>query len=140
MDIVQCKICKRPFQSFGGRTCPDCMQKIDKDFITVRDYIYENPDSGIDKVAEETKVDRAIILHLLKEGRLILDNPEAECLLVCDLCKKPISSGRFCKDCKDKVAFTMNQSLGGKKPDEPPRNDIKASKHTAKMHTSIRHK
>ncbi|MCL2126045.1 MAG: hypothetical protein FWH33_09040 [Oscillospiraceae bacterium] len=137
MNIIQCKMCNKPFQSLGSRTCPDCLDKIDRDFITVRDYIYDNPNasSKIDKVSEETGVERAVILHLLREGRLILDNPDSDGLLFCELCKTPINTGRMCKDCKGKVANTMSKSLEGSKPAQPLPNDKKASKHNAKMHT-----
>ena len=140
MNIIQCKLCNKPFQSLGARTCPDCLQKIDRDFITVRDYIYDNPDSKIDKVVEDTGVEKAVILHLLKEGRLTLDTPDAEGMLVCYVCKKPITSGRMCKECKEKVASTMSKSVGGSKPPEPEKKELKASKHTAKMHTARKKK
>ena len=138
MNIIQCKICHKPFQSIGGNTCSDCLTKIDRDFMTVRDYIYENPNSNMEKVAEETGVEKAVILHLLKEGRLKLDTPDVEGLLVCYICKKPISSGRMCDECKAKVASTMNKSVGGVKPPDPEKKDLKASKHNAKMHTEVK--
>ena len=136
MTIIQCKICNKPFQSAGGRICPACEDQIDRDFIVVRDYIYDNPNSGIDKVSEDTEVDRATILHLLREGRLILDDPDADGLLTCEICKKPINTGRMCKECKSNVAATMSSSIAGSKPSAPQeKKDLKASKHNAKMHT-----
>ena len=140
MTILQCKICRKPFQSLGGRTCTDCLNKIDLDFITVRDYIYDNPDSKMDKICEDTGVEKSVILQLLREGRLILDNPDSEGLLTCDICKKPINTGRMCKECKDKVASTITRTAVGDRPPEPPKKEIKASKHNAKMHTSISRK
>ena len=136
MDILQCKICKKPFQSFGGTTCSDCLAKIDRDYITVRDYIYENPNSNMDKICEETEVEKSVILALLKDGRLTLDNADdAEGLLLCYICKKPISSGRMCDDCKGKVANTMNRTAIGSLPKQPERKEPKSSKYNAKMHT-----
>ena len=138
MTIIQCKMCNKPFQSLGGRTCNECLEKIDRDFITVRDYIYDNPNSKMDKICEETGVEKHIILQLLKEGRLILDNPDAEGLLLCDICKKPINTGRMCKECKDKVSKTMGKSVGMDKPSEPESSNVSASKHNAKMHTRVK--
>ena len=114
MNIMQCVFCKKPFQSLGRKICPDCLEQIDRDFITVRDYIYEHKQTNIDKVAEETEVSKQIILHLLKEGRLILDGPGGDGLLVCESCKKPINSGRLCKDCQDKIAGKMQKSIDTK--------------------------
>ena len=129
MNIVQCTYCKKPFQSLGGRICPACLEQIDKDFIVVRDYIYENKHSNIDKIAEETDVKKSVIIHLLKEGRLIIDSPDGDGLLVCEMCKKPINTGRMCKDCMGKVASTMSKNVSsGKRPDQKaPGQNLKGS-------------
>ena len=139
MNIVKCKMCRKPFHSLGGFTCPDCLRKIDEDFITVRDYIYDNPHCTIDKASEKTGVEKAVILHLLKEGRLTLDNPDADWVLVCEACKKPITSGRMCDQCKKDLAATMNKNIEGSKPQPQPQEkiDFQASKRNAKMHTDI---
>jgi len=109
-------MCNKPFQSIGSKICPDCLNKIDKDFVTVRDYIYENPGAHMDDVCEETGVEKAVILHLLKEGRLTLDSPDADGMLLCEVCKKPISTGRMCDDCKDAVSSTMKKNIASHKP------------------------
>ena len=129
MNIVQCTYCKKPFQSLGGRICPACLEQIDRDFITVRDYIYENKPSNIDKIAEETEVKKSIIIHLLKEGRLIIDSPDGDGLLVCDMCKKPINTGRLCKECMAKAASAMDKNVASnKKPvQKAPEQSIKGS-------------
>ena len=135
MTIVQCRICKKPFHSIGGKVCPECLAQIDRDFITVRDYIYDNRHSSIDKTSKETGVAKSIILHLLKEGRLTLSNPDSEGLLLCDICGKPIDTGRMCGECKDSIATTMNKSIESKKPPEPEKKDVRTGKYSAKMHT-----
>ena len=115
MNIIQCRFCNKPFASVGGRICPACMDQIDKDFITVRDYIYEHKQTNIDIVAEETEVSKRIILHLLKEGRLIIDSPTGDGggVLFCEMCKKSIKTGRLCKECMGKVALTLDKSTSG---------------------------
>ena len=131
MNIIQCTFCKRPFTSLGGRICPTCLEKIDQDFITVRDYIYEHKHSNIDIIAKETEVPKSIIMHLLKEGRLIIDSPDGEGggLLTCEMCKKSINTGRLCKECMGKVASSMDKSVGTqRKPDEKaPERNLKGS-------------
>jgi len=112
MNIIQCQFCKKPFQSLGRRICPDCLEQIDKDFLIVRDYIYENKRADIDTVSEKTEVSKQIILHLLREGRLTLgDDGEGGGVLFCEACRKPITSGKLCKDCKDKVSNTMQRNI-----------------------------
>jgi len=129
MNIVQCTFCKKPFASIGGRICPACMEQIDRDFITVRDYIYETKHANIDKIAKETEVHKQIIIHLLKEGRLIIDSPDGDGLLVCEVCKKPINTGRMCKDCTGKVASSMDKNVVANKKPEPkePEQNLKGS-------------
>ena len=129
MNIVQCQFCKKPFASIGGRICPACLEQIDKDFITVRDYIYEHKHSNIDKISKETEVAKPIIIHLLKEGRLIIDSPDGDGLLVCEMCKKPINTGRMCKECMGKVASSMDKNVtSNKKPEEKaPEQNLKGS-------------
>lgn len=112
MNIIQCSLCKKPFQSFGGKVCGDCLIKLDEDFIKVRDYIDENKRADIDKVAEETGVSKQAILYLLKDGRLQFDEAAGGGgVLFCEICKKPISTGRMCNDCKNRVALTMDKSI-----------------------------
>jgi len=117
MNIVQCRFCLKPFASVGGRVCPVCNEKIDKDFITVREYLYENKHSNIEVISEETEVSKQIIIHLLKEGRLVIDGPiEGGGILVCELCKKPVNTGRLCKDCMGEVALSLDKGVtSGKK-------------------------
>jgi len=129
MNITQCQFCKKPFASLGGRICPACLEQMDKDFITVRDYIYEHKHSNIDKIAKETEVSKQVIMHLLKEGRLIIDSPDGDGLLVCEMCKKPINTGRLCKDCIGKVSSSMDKNMDAhKKPEvKPEEPNIKGS-------------
>ena len=136
MNIIQCKMCKKPFHSIGGKVCPDCLKKIDQDFFVVRDYIYDNQGADIDTVSEETGVEKAVILHLLKEGRLTLATPGGAggSMLMCEVCKKPIVSGRMCEVCKNKVASTMQKNVDGNKP-PPEKKQTEASKYSSKMHT-----
>ena len=131
MNIIQCSMCKKPFQSFGSRICGNCLEKIDKDFIIVRDYIYEHKHADMDTVSEDTGVPKQIIMHLLKEGRLTIDDPSGESgILFCEVCKKPINTGRMCKSCKEKVANTMHQNVTSRPPQG---NDSKSLKGSAKL-------
>jgi len=129
MNIIQCTFCKKPFASLGKRICPDCLEQIDKDFITVRDYIYEHRHSDTNRISDETGVSKQVIIHLLKEGRLILDSDDGGGILYCEMCKKPINTGRLCKDCTGKVSMSMDKNIASHKPPEvaAPEPDFKGS-------------
>jgi len=135
MNVISCRMCRKPFQSIGGRLCHDCLEQIDKDFITVRDYIYDHKGTDIDEASRETGVERAIIMHLLREGRLVLGSSDSEGHLECEVCKKPINTGRMCKSCQANVASTMQQNVEARKPpDSETKSASSASlKGTAKL-------
>jgi len=138
MNIIQCRMCRKPFDSIGGKICPECLQKIDKDFIKVRDYIYEHKRTDVDTVSEETEVEKAVILHLIKEGRIELGGGgSGGGALLCEVCRKPISSGRMCPECKDKLSSTMQKSIGIDKPagKERDKKNLTDPKNTKGMHT-----
>jgi predicted amidophosphoribosyltransferase len=122
VNIVQCTFCRKPFLSTGGRICSDCNEQIDRDFITVRDYIYEHKLSNIDKISEETEVSRQIIIHLLKEGRLIIEGEDGGGVLFCESCKKPINTGRLCAECMGKASSAMSKNVT---PPSKPSAEIK---------------
>jgi len=111
-------MCRKPFQSLGGKICTACHERIDRDFITVRDYLDSNKGkrANLDKVAEETEVPKQILVHLLKEGRLTIDDPADSGILLCEVCKKPINTGRMCKECKAKFALRIQTNIDAQKP------------------------
>lgn len=137
MDIIQCRLCKKPFQTLGGKLCPECLTKLDEDFVKVRDYIYEHKHADVDKVAEETGVSKQAILILLKDGRLQIEDAGVGSILLCEVCKKPIKTGRMCEDCRKKLAFSMDKNVSAGKPDskkpDAKKKDAQPGRGIAKM-------
>ena len=129
MNIIQCKICNKPFQSTGGKMCGSCLRDVDDAFVVIRDYLYDNPGNiSVKKLSEKVEIPENIILHLIREGRIVLEaggGPGAP--LLCELCRRPIKEGTMCADCRSKLASTLNstlpkepaqsQSSGGAKPE-----------------------
>ena len=133
MEVRQCEFCRVPFQSHGNRLCIDCLAGLDKDFITIREYLYEHDGAGIDEVSEATGVPRKIILYLLKEERLLIGDENGSGgggILICESCKKPINTGRICAGCKKEVLTAIQQSSGGvvSKPKQIPREEPEEEK------------
>ncbi len=99
-DIRNCKECGRLFQYDGiSKLCYRCRKKDDEDFRKVKDYIYEHPKSTIHEVADETEVSRDKILRYLREGRLEIVGDNPGLILDCEMCGKPIRTGRYCNEC-----------------------------------------
>jgi hypothetical protein len=89
------------------------------DYKVVRDYVYENKNTNVDYVSRETGVSKQTILFLLKEGWLTLDESTGGNFLMCEVCKKPIATSRFCDKCKDSVSSAMQKSIEKEEPVKP---------------------
>ncbi|MDR1298663.1 MAG: hypothetical protein LBJ84_00230 [Oscillospiraceae bacterium] len=102
MPVTQCKICRKPFQGAGGKICSGCLDKIERDLTVVRDYLDNDArDRTIQGIVDSTGVPRRIVMHLLRDGRISVDDPSGGTLR-CGLCGKPIATGKFCEECKNK--------------------------------------
>jgi len=114
MEIKQCDFCRMPFQSLGKRVCGDCLIMLDENFIAIREYLYDHDHAGIEEVSEATGVSRKAILYLLKEERLIVGDEDGDGggILKCESCRKSISTGRMCTDCKKEIFSAMQESVG----------------------------
>ena len=138
MKVLQCKLCKKPFQTAGRKFCPSCMSQIDQDFFKVRDYIYEHKHAGAEEISEATEVPISIIAHLIDEGRLKFrdDSPLAKGIgKKCRVCGKAVQGDSICTDCKNEIASKMQQSVEKNKPDTGVAQQDNKKKSKAKMHT-----
>ncbi|NLO47748.1 MAG: hypothetical protein GX111_05435 [Clostridiales bacterium] len=127
-DIAQCKICKKPFQSFGGHTCHNCLVDVDAAQIKIRDYLYDNPQkSGIDDICEGTDVSRNIVLYLLKEKRLTVSE-SSDSAPTCIYCHRPIGNGLMCDECRalisNKLQYAAPKPTKKKSPDDSRRSQL----------------
>ena len=113
MKITQCVYCKMPFQSYGSDTCLTCLSHMDECFIKVRDFLDEYPNADMYTVSEVTEVSVKMIMHLLKEERLLIsDENVGNILLICESCKRPIKTGRLCESCRESLVKTMREKVG----------------------------
>ncbi len=101
-SYANCKNCGKTFLKVGARsTCSECTEQEENDFLKVKDYLYEFPNSAVDEVAEQTDISRERILEWVKEGRI-----EAKGMAVsypCSICGKPIHSGKICMKCQKDI-------------------------------------
>lgn len=129
--IIQCKFCKMPFQSLGGKVCNNCLDQIDLDFTTIRDYTYDNPGTfDIDRICEETGVAKKIVIYLIEEKRLTFSSPGSSGVFSCSICHKSIEQGNMCDDCKNSLSKTLGSVISTpaaktKKPTEFKRSGAK---------------
>lgn len=113
MTIIQCKLCRKPFNSAGNKFCTDCLRQIENDFFIVRDFIYDNKGADIDAISRGTGVDKIVIQHLIREGRFFYEDVQAEGAGVykCKICGKPAGTDKICRDCKANLASSMASQM-----------------------------
>lgn len=70
--LSNCPICFKLF-SFDGQNdlCPECSTKEDQDYMKVRRFLSDNPGATPAYVANKTGIQAEVILHLIRNKRLI---------------------------------------------------------------------
>ena len=120
MEVRNCKGCNRLFQYLSGAPlCPACKEELEKKFVEVKEYIYNNPGASITQVSEENDVSIKQIKQWIREDRLVLSTPSPDGVL-CEQCGTPICSGRFCVSCKAKITNTLGSVLNKPKTNWEP--------------------
>ncbi len=102
MQVRQCRICGKLFQSMGNYVCLECEEKLDQEFRLVRDYLYDHREADITEISRETGVSERSILQFLKEERLTLSVPSEN--IRCEHCGKPVMGGKICEDCRNRLS------------------------------------
>lgn len=113
MNIKNCPKCKRIFTPLNKELiCIECQKKEEEEFICVRDYLRENRGQNINIVSEETGVSVKKILQYLKQGRLEITEGMGE-FLKCEKCGVSIKTGKFCRNCSEKMAKDLQGVIKG---------------------------
>ncbi|MBQ8280018.1 MAG: flagellar protein [Roseburia sp.] len=121
MDVKNCKGCNRLFQYIGGvPLCPACREALEDKFAEVKEYIYQNPGTSINQVAEATDVSTKQIKQWIREDRLVLSEASPDGIL-CEHCGVPICSGRFCDKCKNQMASSFSAAISRPSTPTPER-------------------
>lgn len=117
MEVRNCKVCGSLFNYIGGAPlCAACQRDADNKFDQVKQYIYDNPNANIHKVAEDNEVTIGQLKKWVKEERLEFTETSAA-MLDCESCGTPIRTGRFCNMCKDKIQNKLGSVYQEKKPE-----------------------
>lgn len=132
--VQQCRQCKRLFQSYGANVCPECADKIDKDFISVKDFLYDNPNANVIEIIEETGVSEKTVLSFLREGRLSVSSNNG--ILECSECGAPISTGRYCSSCMSRLENALRGASKSVLPKKDKENNFSSGgAHTGGIHS-----
>lgn len=111
MNVRNCRRCKRLFNYIAGPfICPACRDELEAEFQKVKKYVQEHANVDIKTVAEECEVDANQIRQWVREERLEFSS-ESGVGINCEKCGRSITSGRFCQECKNAMANTLNQAF-----------------------------
>lgn len=100
MELRACKNCKRLYNHFSGETlCPTCNSQLDEIYREVKRYIYDNPNTTIQEVAETFNITIQTLHRWIREERLEFASSSLVGL-PCQGCGTTIKSGRYCESCK----------------------------------------
>lgn len=129
MEVRYCKRCGKLFNYTGvSPICDSCRKKEEEAFEKVKKYLDENPRSDIRKISEDTEVSTHQINQWIREERLELSK-DSPLILKCERCGAPIRTGRFCNECKMKMASGLNNAFSDGRPKrtaeplKPDKND-----------------
>ena len=123
MEVTNCRSCGRLFNVLSNETiCPNCQKKLDDKFKEVKEFLDENPNASVEKVSRETHTSTKQIRKWIREERLILSDGVLDGI-TCDRCGKPIRTGKYCDQCKTKMANTLLSAF--EKPAAPSANEFK---------------
>ena len=123
MDLKKCTNCDQIFAAAKGqKICPDCLAEEEAKFQRVKDYLWDHPGATIPQVSDDTDVGEAIIKKFVREGRLI-ELQGSNIKVDCENCGKPISQGRFCDECSNKIATDIQKTKSKSKKKKRNRQD-----------------
>ncbi len=104
MNLKNCPRCGKLFSDDGvHKICPACRQEEEENFNKVKEYLWDNPNSTIDRVSEETGVNRKTIVKFVREERLLSEGLTIAGGVTCERCGALITHGRFCEKCRDEL-------------------------------------
>ena len=132
MAIINCPKCGKLFSNDSGAICALCRKEDLDVFEKVRLYIKDNPDRSIAEVAKETEVSQKKIIRYIREGKIEISEGMLEDVR-CEACGKPLTTGRYCPECLNRLSSDLKGSIAGLSP-----SSAEAKKTTptgAKMHT-----
>lgn len=116
MEVKNCKECGRMFNYIGGqRVCPECREALEAKFRQVKEYINEHASATIQQISEDNEVSIPQIHQWIREERLIFTE-DSVVGIECENCGKTIRTGRFCDECKNKMAHDLGDMY--RKPEE----------------------
>ncbi len=128
MNLRNCSRCGKMFNYIGGQPiCENCKKLAEEDFQRVKQFVEENPVAGLKEISEACEVTTKQIQQWVREERLMFTS-DSPIQLQCEKCGAKIQTGRYCANCRSKMANNLNDSFARPKPQlqQPVKKETKA--------------
>lgn len=111
MSLANCSRCGKVFSFVpGGKDiCPACIKEEDDNYLKIFHFLSTRPGATAQEIAQATEVDIKEIYRYVRENRLRL--VQADTGLRCESCGTPISQGKICDNCRQKLAEDIKNDL-----------------------------
>ena len=119
MSLGNCSRCGRVYAKIqGGRDlCQSCLREEDDNYLKVFHYLSTRPAATAPEIAQATDVDIKEIYRFVRENRLRLVTPNTG--LFCESCGIPLSEGKMCEKCRQKLSEEFKTDLDKLKRSHP---------------------
>jgi flagellar operon protein (TIGR03826 family) len=107
MSLANCSRCGKVFALFTGSrdVCQACIKEEDDNYLKIFHYLSTRPAATASEIAQATEVDIKEIYCYVRENRLRLIKIDAA--FSCESCGIPISQGKICDNCRQKLSEEM---------------------------------
>lgn len=110
MTLGNCSRCGRVFASVQGsrEICPVCVKEEEENYRKVFQFLSEKPSATAQEISDGTGIELKDIFRFVRENRLRLVRTEG---LTCESCGAPISQGKICERCRQKLSEDIKKDL-----------------------------
>jgi flagellar operon protein (TIGR03826 family) len=111
MSLANCSRCGKVYPKVQGSRdyCPACIKEEEDNFSKVFHYFSNRPSATAQEIAQATEVNIKEIYRFVRENRLRL--VKADTGFSCESCGIPISEGRVCEKCRQKLSEEMKTEV-----------------------------
>src|SRR5579859_4526753 len=111
MSLANCSRCGRVFSFVPGSRdiCPACIKEEDDNYLKIFHYLSTRPSATAQEIAQATEVDIKEIYRYVRENRLRLVKTDTG--LYCESCGVPISQGKICDKCRQKLSEEFKNNI-----------------------------
>ncbi len=131
MSLANCSRCGKVFSFLPGSrdVCQSCIKEEDDNYLKIFHFLSTRPSATASEISQATEVDIKEIYRYVRENRLRLVKIDTG--LCCESCGIPISQGKICDECRQKLSNEMKgeidkikqykskQTLSNKSPRDP---------------------